>query len=51
MNETIIYDLHGVPTFRILRNGRIVDFNGKSIGFIKAIHVFDYNGNHRSFFE
>lgn len=51
MNEIIIYDSNGVPTFRILQNGRIVDFSGRSIGFIKTIHVYDYNGTHRGFFK
>jgi len=51
MNELIIYDSEGMPTLIILKNGRIIDFNGISIGFIKDIHVFDYNGNHRGFFE
>lgn len=51
MNEIIIYDSNGVPTFRILQNGRIVDFSGRSISFIKTIHVYDYNGTHRGFFE
>jgi len=51
MGEIVIYDSAGIPTFRILRNGRIVDFNGLSIGFIFDTHVYDYNGNHRGFFE
>ena len=51
MKKLIIYDSEGMPTLIILRNGRIIDFNGLSIGFIKGIHVFDYNGNHRGFFE
>lgn len=51
MGEIVIYDLAGFPTFSILRNGRIVDFDGLSIGFIFETHVYDYNGNHRGFFE
>lgn len=51
MNEVIIYDYEGIPEFLILKNGRIVDLNGTSIGFIRSIHVYDYIGNHRGFLE
>ena len=51
MNEIIIYNFEGMPEFIILKSGRIVDFSGISIGFIRTIHVYDYNGNHRGFFE
>jgi hypothetical protein len=51
MNETVIYDSNGVSTLRILTKGRIVDFNGRSIGFLKNTRVYDYNGTHRGFFE
>jgi hypothetical protein len=51
MIETAIFDSRGQPVLRILANGRIVDFNGISIGFIRDINVYDYNGDHRGFFE
>jgi hypothetical protein len=51
MNETVIYDSNGIPTLRLLAEGRILDFGGNSVGFLKNIHVYDYNGTHRGFFE
>jgi hypothetical protein len=49
-NQTI-YDANGSAKLIILSNGRLVDFSGNSIGFIKSKHVYDYNGTHRGFFE
>jgi len=42
----IIYNSFGSPVLRLLSNGRLVDYNGKSIGFIEEDCVYDYNGVH-----
>jgi hypothetical protein len=48
---SILYDSNGNPVFRILENNKIVDFEGRRIGFIKGDDVYDYNGSHRGFYE
>ncbi len=49
--KTIIYDKEGSPCLIIKKNGRLVDFYGKSVGFLHGDSAFDYNGNHRGWFE
>ncbi len=51
MKEAVVFDSRGAAVLRILRNGRIVDFGGRSIGFVKATDVYDYNGTHRGFLD
>lgn len=46
----IIYDKNGKPLLRLLENGRIVNFNGESLGFIDHEDVYDYNGTHRGWY-
>lgn len=46
----VIYSKEGIPLLRVFGNGRLVNFNGKSIGFLDNDNVYDYNGNHRGWF-
>ena len=45
-----IYNQYGEPRLRLLENDRLVDFDGKSIGFIDDEDIYDYNGNHRGWY-
>ena len=46
-----IYDANGAPVLRLLDNGRLVGFDGSSIGFLNQGNVYDYNGIHRGWFH
>lgn len=45
-----IYDKEGEAALRLLKGGRLVDFLGKSIGFLHTGSVYDYNGIHRGWY-
>ena len=49
--KTIIFDKDGNPILILHKNGRLVNFNGKSVGFLDGDSVFDYNGRHRGWFK
>jgi 4-fold beta flower protein len=53
MNQSIdvIYNRYGEPTLRLLGNGRFVDFDGESIGFLDGQNLYNYDGNHVGWFE
>ncbi len=54
MNEEeidVIYNRLGAPALRLLRNGRLVTFKGKSIGFLIDRDLFDYSGRYVGYFE
>lgn len=44
-----IYDKFGKPRARV-RESRIVDLKGKSLGFISQDSIYDYNGHHKAWF-
>ena len=46
----IIYDRNGAARLQIKRRGRLVGFDGRSVGFLKNQHAYDYNGVHRGWF-
>jgi hypothetical protein len=46
----VIYNKSGTPELRLLENGRLVDFDGNSIGFLDGEHIYDYNGVHRGWY-
>jgi hypothetical protein len=46
-----IYDRYGKPQLRLLGNGRLVDFNGKSIGFLQDNNLYNYDGKHVGWYE
>lgn len=47
----VLYDRFGVPTFRLLDNGRLVTFRGKSAGFMLNDSLYDYRGRHVGWFS
>ncbi len=47
----VIYNRYGRPELRLLQNGRLVTFGGKSAGFLKNQGVYDYSGRHLSWYE
>jgi hypothetical protein len=48
----IIYDQYGTPVLRLFRNGRLVGFDGRSIGFVSSDKsVYDYSGNHKGWYS
>jgi hypothetical protein len=54
MNQEIdvIYNRYGEPVLRLLDNGRFVDYDGNSIGFIDDDNnLYNYNGEHVGRFE
>lgn len=46
-----VFDKKGNPFLVLHQNGRLVSFDGKSIGFVDGDSVFDYNGRHRGWME
>ena len=49
--RSIFFDRDGDATLWVLRNGRLVDADGNSIGYIDSDSVYDYNGSHRGWYE
>ena len=49
--KKIIFDQYGNPTLILHKNGRLVSFNGQSIGFLDGDSVYDYNGRHRGWLK
>lgn len=47
----VIYDEAGQPALRLLADGRLVDFHGKSIGFVDSGSVYNYQGRHCGWYE
>lgn len=42
----VIYNRFGKPIYRILSDGRIVTFSGKSAGFLQGESLYNYHGKH-----
>ena len=42
----VLYNRYGQPIFRVLENGRVVTFSGKSVGFVKNNSLYNYSGKH-----
>jgi len=52
LSPEVIYDSRGVPVYRVLPQGRIVDFDGRSVAWIDAGgNIYDYHGAHRGWYE
>jgi hypothetical protein len=47
----VICDKAGQPKLRLLENGRLVDFGGRSIGFIDSGSAYNYKGNHCGWYK
>ncbi len=53
MNEIdVIYNRYGTPVLRLMDNGRILNFNGKNVGFQDDFgNLFSYKGKHVGWLE
>lgn len=47
----IFFDRYGKPILRLLDNNRIVNFQGKSIGFCDNENLYNYTGKHVGWLE
>lgn len=47
----VIYNRYGEPILRLLENGRFVDFDGKSYGFLDTFNLYNYYGQHVGWLE
>ena len=47
----MIYDQGGQARLMIFPDGRLMDFKGRSIGFLDSGSVYDYKGNHCGWYE
>jgi len=48
----VIWDENGTARYRILKDKRIVDFDGHNLGWLDDQgNVIDYNGHQRGFYE
>ena len=47
----VIYDRAGQPILKLLENGRLVDFGGRSIGFIDSGSAYNYKGKHCGWYK
>jgi hypothetical protein len=48
----VIWDENGTARYRILKDKRIVDFDGHNMGWLdEEGNVIDYKGHHRAFYE
>jgi hypothetical protein len=51
MKNFWFYDKHGAPTIRLLENDRLVDHQGRNLGFISENKIFNVHGKHRGWLE
>lgn len=48
----VIWDENGTARYRILKDRRLVDFDGHNIAWVdEQGNVFDYKGHHKAFYE
>jgi hypothetical protein len=48
----VIWDENGTARYRILKDNRVVDFDGHNVAFLdEQGNVIDYDGRHRAFYE
>ena len=47
----VIYDRSGQSRLMVLTDGRLVDFNGRSIGFLDSSDAYNYEGHHCGWYE
>ena len=49
--EDVIHDSHGQPRLMVLTDGRLVDFSGRSIGFLDSINAYNYKSHHCGWYD
>lgn len=47
----IIFDRYGAATLRILKNDRIITWNGQHVGILHHNLLYNYNGTHVGWYE
>lgn len=47
----VIYNRFGEPVLRLSDTGRLVGFDGKSVGFLDGINLYNYSGHHVGWYE
>ena len=47
----VIYDKSGQAKLMVLTDGRILDFEGRSIGFLDSVNAYNYRGFHCGWYE
>lgn len=47
----VLFNRFGKPIFRLLPNGRIVTFSGKSKGFLVGDNLYNYKGKHTGWYS
>ena len=48
----VIWDENGTARYRILKDKRIVDFDGRNLAWLdEAGNIIDYKGHHKAFYE
>ena len=48
----VLWDENGTARYRILRDNRIVDFDGHNIAWLdEKGNIIDYKGHHKAFYE
>ena len=48
----VIWDENGAARYRILKDRRIVDFDGHNLAWLdEAGNIIDYKGHHKAFYE
>jgi hypothetical protein len=48
---SVIYDQGGQSRLMVLPDGRLVDFGGRSIGFLDSSNAYNYKGRHCGWYE
>jgi hypothetical protein len=49
--QDIIFDRFGAATLRFLVDDRIIDWNGRHIGFLYGVLAYNYKGEHVGWYE
>jgi hypothetical protein len=49
--QDIIFDRYGAATLRMLKNNRIITWNGEHIGFLHNNLLYNYSGTHVGWYE
>ncbi len=48
----VIWDENGTARYRILKDKRLVDFDGRNLAWLdEQGNIFDYKGHHKAFYE
>jgi hypothetical protein len=51
MENFWFYDKHGAPTMRLQESNRIVDHQGRNLGYVSENKIYNVHGKHRGWLE